>query len=234
MALTASIIVPVLNECPFLGDFTAQLEALPAVELIFVDGGSRDDTVQWLEKYCNNRADCHLLHSTRGRALQMNCGAKFAKTKLLWFLHVDSDLSLLSKDDLVGEILSLCRNQNRVWGRFDVQIKSKLSSLKVVAAMMNWRSRMSGIATGDQGIFALSDAFHQVGGYPEQPLMEDIELCKRLKRLSPPICLHHTLGTSGRRWEQQGVLKTIFLMWSLRLQYWLGVSPNRLVKQYYS
>jgi len=120
-----------------------------------------------------------------------------------------------------------------LWGRFDVRLAPSSPTLRLVAWMMNQRSRLTGICTGDQALFVRRDLFNQLGGYADIPLMEDIELSKRLKRISPPACIRQPLTTSSRRWQTRGVLRTIGLMWWLRLQYWAGVSPAKLVKKYY-
>src|SRR5450432_628637 len=204
-----SIIVPVLNEAQQLPH---ALECLaPArergVEVIVVDGGSEDETLAAVA-----RAGGRLVISSKGRARQMNTGARIAGGEILLFLHVDTALPE-NADRLIETAIA---DRQRVWGRFDVHIQGRPWMLIVIATMMNWRSRISGIATGDQAIFVVRSAFESVGGYPDQPLMEDIELCKRLRALSPPACLRARAVTSGRRWESRGVWRTIILMWRLR------------------
>ncbi len=147
---------------------------------------------------------------------------------MLLFLHADTVLPEHA-DRLIVQRLA---NGGRVWGRFDVRIAGRPFMLRVVAAMMNLRSRLTGIATGDQGIFVTREAFLGVGGYPEQPLMEDIELSRCLRSLGPPLCLRERVTTSGRRWEAHGVWRTIFLMWRLRLRYWLGAGAETLSREY--
>ena len=158
----------------------------------------------------------------------MNAGARVAGGDVLLFLHVDTILP--EGADLMIEV-AIC-GRCRVWGRFDVEIRGRPWMLRVVAALMNWRSRITGIATGDQAIFVARSAFESVGGFPDQPLMEDIELCKRLRVLSRPACLHARAVTSGRRWESRGVLRTIVLMWRLRWAYWRGVPASVLADRY--
>ena len=220
-----SIIMPVLDEGDGIAgalDALAELRAL-GVEVIVVDGGSHDATVQ----RARLRAD-QVLSAPRGRALQMNAGAAKASGDVLLFLHADTRLPR-EAERLVLDGLA---RSNRVWGRFDVTIDGRQPMLKLVAAMMNLRSRLTGIATGDQAIFVKRDAFQAAGGFPEIPLMEDIALSKRLKRSGRPLCLRERATTSGRRWETHGVFRTILLMWRLRLAYFLGADPAALAGRY--
>ena len=220
-----SIIVPWLNEAEGIVNALDALAPLRArgAELIVVDGGSDDGTAERAAPH----ADC-VLSAPRGRASQMNAGAARARGEILLFLHADTRLPE-SADALIVEGLKRLR---RGWGRFDVAIAGGGLPLRVVARLMNARSRLTGIATGDQGIFVTRSLFMAAGGYPEIALMEDIALCKRLKRFGPPLCLRHRLITSGRRWEQRGVVRTILLMWRLRLAYWLGADPGKLAVRY--
>lgn len=219
-----SIIIPVLNEAQGIAAFLAPLQALRELghEVIVVDGGSSDDTVE-----CARALADHVVTNPRGRATQMNCGARIGRGDALVFLHADTQLP----DNAPGLIEKALMHQ--AWGRFDVKIAGRSGWLPVIAAMMNLRSRLTGIATGDQAIFIRRDAFDAVGGYPDQPLMEDIELSKRLKRIGPPACLREPVITSGRRWETHGAWRTILLMWRLRFDYWRGVPATRLAAQYY-
>jgi rSAM/selenodomain-associated transferase 2 len=220
-----SIIMPVLDEGEGIAqalDALSELRAL-GVEVIVVDGGSQDATVQ----RARLRAD-HVLSASRGRASQMNAGAAKAAGDVLLFLHADTALPR-EAERLVLDGLA---RSGRDWGRFDVVITGQHPMLKLVAAMMNLRSRLTGIATGDQAIFVKRDAFQAAGGFPEIPLMEDIALSKRLKRRGRPLCLHERATTSGRRWETHGVFRTIFLMWRLRLAYFLGADPAALAGRY--
>jgi rSAM/selenodomain-associated transferase 2 len=147
---------------------------------------------------------------------------------VLLFLHADTRLPA----DALAAIDTALVDPAVAWGRFDVQIEGRARLLKAVAAMMNLRSRATGIATGDQAIFARREALQRVGGIPDQPLMEDIELSKRLRKLSRPACLYQRVITSGRRWERDGVWRTVTLMWRLRLLYWIGMRPERLARMY--
>jgi rSAM/selenodomain-associated transferase 2 len=158
----------------------------------------------------------------------MNAGAAHARGEILLFLHADTLLPE-SADALIVEGLKRSR---RSWGRFDVAISGRSPLLRVVAWLMNARSRLTGIATGDQAIFATRSLFTAAGGYPEIALMEDIAFSKRMKRYGPPLCLRHRLIASGRRWEKHGVLRTVLLMWRLRLAYWLGADPGKLAVRY--
>jgi rSAM/selenodomain-associated transferase 2 len=168
-----------------------------------------------------------VVDAPRGRALQMNAGAARARADALLFLHADTRLPPMG-DELVLQALA----GGACWGRFDVRIEGRPWMLRVVAALMNLRSRASGIATGDQAIFVTREAFERVGGFPVQPLMEDIEISRRLKRLGRPACLGARVCTSGRRWEQRGVWRTILLMWRLRWRYWRGESAAQLAQAY--
>ncbi|MFZ9284398.1 MAG: TIGR04283 family arsenosugar biosynthesis glycosyltransferase [Burkholderiaceae bacterium] len=219
-----SIIVPVLNEGATLAALLDALAPLRArgAELVVVDGGSTDDS--WM--LARPRAD-RLLLAARGRAAQMNAGAAAACGDVLLFLHADTALPLQADRSVLQAV-----QRGAAWGRFDVQIDGRHPMLRVVGAMMNARSRYSGIATGDQAIFITRDAFARVGGFPAQPLMEDIEISRRLKRIAPPCCLRERVVTSGRRWEQRGVWHTIALMWRLRASYFFGADAAELAQRY--
>lgn len=222
-----SIVVPALDEAAGIEVMLSRLQPLRdhGAEVILVDGGSRDGT----ESLACPHVD-QLLTSAPGRAGQMNAGARAASGDLLWFLHADT---LVDSEAYEAMMRAFESEPSRLWGRFDVRINGTSALLRLVAAMMNLRSRLTGIATGDQGIFVRRDAFNQVGGYPVQPLMEDIELSRALKSLGRPVCLGVRLETSGRRWETRGVIRTILLMWSLRLAYFLGTRPERLALRYH-
>jgi rSAM/selenodomain-associated transferase 2 len=220
-----SIIIPVLDEGESIAaalDALSDLRAL-GVEVIVVDGGSRDATIQ----RARLRAD-RVISAPRGRALQMNAGAQKAAGDVLMFLHADTQLPA-DADHLV---LNGLERSGRVWGRFDMRIAGGHPLFPVIGWLMSVRSRVTGIATGDQAIFVRRAAFETAGGFAAIPLMEDIALCKRLKRVSRPLCLRDRAVTSGRRWEQNGVLRTILLMWRLRVAYFFGADPKRLARQY--
>ena len=221
VAQRLSVVVPALNEARGI---RAALEALAPLrarghELIVADGGSTDATAQLAGELADR-----VLQTPRGRAVQMNCGASVATGDYLVFLHADTRLPP-GADKLVAASL-----RSHAWGRFDVEIEGRHPLLKVVAWSMNLRSRLSGIATGDQAIFVRRAAFP---GFPEIALMEDVAFCRRMKRLGPPACRRETVLTSGRRWETRGVLRTILLMWRLRLMYFLGADPEDLSRIYY-
>jgi rSAM/selenodomain-associated transferase 2 len=220
-----SIIMPVLDEGDRIAgalDALAELRAL-GVEVIVVDGGSQDATVQ----RARLRAD-QVLSAPRGRGVQMNAGAAKASGDVLLFLHADTRLPA-EAERLVLDGLA---RSGRSWGRFDVTIEGRPAMLRLVAVTMNLRSRLTDIATGDQAIFVKRDVFLAAGGYPAIPLMEDIALSKRLKRTGRPLCIRERVTTSGRRWETDGVFHTILLMWRLRLAYFLGADPARLARRY--
>jgi rSAM/selenodomain-associated transferase 2 len=192
-------------------------------ELILVDGGSSDDT----RELAAGSVD-RLVESARGRALQMNAGARLASGELLLFLHADTELSPAALAAMLEGIAA----SGRRWGRFDVRLSGERPMFRVIETMMNHRSRITGIATGDQGIFVERRLFEEVGGYPEIPLMEDVALSRALKRTWPPLCLRERVLTSCRRWERYGVWRTILLMWRLRLAYALGADPRDLAKSW--
>lgn len=222
--MSLSIIIPVLDEAERIAALLGELQPLRdhAGELIVVDGGSRDLTRERAAPLADR-----VLTSPAGRATQMNAGAAASRGDRLLFLHADTrlpqDADRLIETALAGE---------RCWGRFNVRIEGRHAWLPVIAAAMNWRSRLTGIATGDQGIFMTRAAFDEVGGFADQALMEDIEMSRRLKQRSAPACLSATVSTSGRRWETHGVCRTVLLMWQLRWRYWRGESPERLAKAY--
>jgi rSAM/selenodomain-associated transferase 2 len=221
VAQRLSVVIPALNEARGI---RAALEALAPLrarghEVIVADGGSSDGTAQLASGLCTQ-----VVHAPRGRALQMNAAARAASGEMLLFLHADTRLPPQA-DELVRASL-----KQHLWGRFDVEIEGRHPLLKVVACSMNLRSRLTGIATGDQAIFVRRDAFP---GFPEIALMEDVAFCRRMKRLGPPACRRETAVTSGRRWEARGVLRTIVLMWRLRLMYFLGADPEDLSRIYY-
>lgn len=223
--MRVSAIVPALNEG---GAVVATLRALAPVragggEVILVDGGSSDDTVEQARPYADRVVD-----GPCGRARQMNAGAAVARGEVLWFVHADTVVDAAAAGDLV-QVLASGRHE---WGRFGVRLSGRQPLLRVVERLMNLRSRVTGIATGDQGIFVRRAAFAAIGGFPEQPLMEDVALSRRLRARGRPACLAVRLTTSSRRWEARGVGRTILLMWALRWAYWRGADPAELAQRY--
>jgi rSAM/selenodomain-associated transferase 2 len=248
-----AIIVPVLNEAAVIGPALARLAPLRArgAKVIVVDGGSHDGSVQAangqvadakiadgqdarVQDASGRAAEAladRIIVSARGRALQMNAGARDAAASdadVLLFLHADTELPH-EADRLIFRALS---NDRRVWGRFDVHISGRSPWLPLVAFMMNWRSRLTGICTGDQAIFVTRGAFVALEGFAPIALMEDIEFSRRARRLSAPLALRAPAKTSGRRWDTHGTWRTIMLMWRLRLAYFLGADPEELARRY--
>jgi rSAM/selenodomain-associated transferase 2 len=222
-----SIVIPTLDEAAGIVDQLTALQPLrrEGHEVIVVDGGSTDATVELARPL----ADL-VLATSRGRSLQMNAGAAQARSEVLLFLHADTRLPNRG----LAEIAAALSTADCHWGRFDVTIEGRHPMLRVVASLMNLRSRLTGIATGDQAVFVRRGAFERVGGFPTIALMEDIALSAALKRVSRPACLRARVTTSGRRWEKHGVGRTIVKMWRLRLAYFLGAEPARLARAYTS
>lgn len=221
-----SVIIPTLNEAEGIAATLGPLQALRALghELILVDGGSIDGTPE----RARGSVDV-LLSAPRGRASQMNAGARAASGDVLLFLHADTRLPEGGAD----LVLQGLERGDRDWGRFDVRIEGRSRLLCAVAFLANLRSRASGIATGDQAIFVRRQLFDAVGGFAPLELMEDVELSARLKRRCRPLCLRAKVTTSGRRWEENGVLRTVLLMWWLRLRFFLGAAPATLARKYH-
>lgn len=220
-----TIVIPALNEAGTLQAMLAALQPLrrSGHEVIVVDGGSHDDSVNVSKPYADK-----VLHSGAGRAQQMQTGAAAARGRVLWFLHADT----LVPENAAIAIIDALRDSGRAWGRFDIRFADTGILLGLVAGLANLRSRLSGIATGDQGIFVTRELFERVNGFPPIALMEDIALSRALKAGGRPACLHQQLTVSARRWQKHGVIRTIVLMWSLRIGYFLGVSPDTLARYY--
>jgi rSAM/selenodomain-associated transferase 2 len=219
-----AIVMPVLNEAAGIVTCLQALAPLRArgVRVVVVDGGSSDGTATLAAPLADD-----VITSRPGRAAQMNAGAARCKTHTLLFLHADTQLPVQADVAVANAI-----NAGAVWGRFDVHITGRSRWLPVVGALMNQRSRLTGIATGDQAIFVRRALFTELGGYADLPLMEDIELSRRLRARSKPACLRQKLITSGRRWDKHGAWRTIVLMWRLRWMYWRGVAPAELARMY--
>lgn len=221
-----SIIVPALNEAAEIVSFLEPLQPLrrEGVELILADGGSRDDTVALAAPLVDRS-----LTAPRGRASQMNAGASGAQGEVLLFLHADCRLP----DGAKNLILEGLRETGRSWGRFDVRLSGAQPLLRAIELLMNLRSRLTGIATGDQAMFMTRRAYRAAGEFPAIALMEDVAMSARLKRAGKPLCLKARVTSSSRRWERSGIVCTVLLMWRLRLGYFLGADPKRLARIYY-
>lgn len=221
-----SVIVPILNEAALVPALARRLEMLSAqgLEVLVVDGGSADGGAARLAEQ-----GLRVLSSAPGRARQMNRGAAVARGDILLLLHADTELP----NHAAARIEAALRDGRHHWGRFDLRIAGRSRWLPMIAFMVNWRSRLTAIATGDQAMFVRASVFAEIGGFAEQPLMEDIELCRRLRQAAGrPLCLRRKVVTSGRRWDQNGTWATIFMMWRLRWAYWRGVSAQRLAERY--
>ncbi len=220
-----SIIIPVWNEAEQIETVLQPLQYLrqQGHEVILVDGGSEDATRliagPWVD---------HLLQVPRGRAQQLAAGARQAKGDWLWFLHGDTEVSA----EVMAAILHVVQNGIGRWGRFDVRLSGRRWPLRIIERMLNLRSRLSGIATGDQAMFMHRDLYAAAGGWPQIPLMEDVAMSLALKRTTRPLCLYEQVITSSRRWERHGILSTVLLMWRLRLAYALGADPHKLAARY--
>jgi rSAM/selenodomain-associated transferase 2 len=221
-----SIIIPVFNEASLVVHNLPALQPFRAAghELILVDGGSNDTTVPLSKPFADQT-----IRSSKGRSRQMNKGALVAKGEILLFLHIDTLLPE-GADQLIVKGMD---RRKRKWGRFDVRLSGGHPLFRVVEWLMNYRSRITGLATGDQAIFVQRKLFETVGGFPGIDLMEDIALSKSLKKHGPPLCLPQKVTTSSRRWEEKGIVRTILLMWFLRGAYFFKVNPNQLNKFYY-
>lgn len=218
-----SVIIPTLNEGAVITDLLSALQTIrPQHQIILSDGGSTDGTCAQAKPLVDI-----VLSGSAGRAIQMNRGAAQASGDLLWFLHADTCFAQAPLE-LVESVLQA----NPRWGRFNIRLDASKTVYRLIEKLVNWRSCFSQVATGDQGIFIRRTLFEQLGGYAGIPLMEDIELSKRARRLHPAYCAQQTLITSARRWQTHGVLKTVLLMWYLRLAYTLGVAPERLAQHY--
>lgn len=221
--MNVSVVVPVLNEAGILGETLRRARQPGVREIMVVDGGSSDRTVE----IAGGLADV-VLHSERGRALQMNAGARRATGEILLFLHADT----LVPPGFAAEVIAACGRPEVIGGRFDVELQPSSPLLWITGELINRRSRLTGGATGDQAIFIRRDVFEALGGYAEIPLMEDLDLSRRMKRAGSVACLRSRVTTSSRRWRQGGTVRTILLMWMLRGLYYAGVSPARLHRMY--
>jgi len=226
--LALSVVIPVRNDAPNLAGVLDELTvaAAPGVEILVVDGGSDDGSADTAR-----RAGARVISTPPGRGPQLAAGCAAAGGRWLWLLHADSRNVLPALRYLQN--LARRGEGSGGWGRFEVAFEPSSPGLAVVARAMAWRSRLTGICTGDQGIFVRRDVLARIGGVPAQPLMEDVELSRRLKRLARPLCPRIALTTSSRRWRRDGLLRTILRMWGFRLRYWLGADPAQLARSYY-
>ena len=220
-----SIIIPTLNEAAYIEKTVRSLQYLRSnhCEIIIADGGSDDDTCQRVQPWVDKTIICR-----KGRARQMNAGTKSAKGEWLLFLHADT---LLPAD--IHNLFEQFAPLNQDWGFFSLRLSGKQALLKVIAYCINWRSRLTKVATGDQCIFVRHDIFKKIQGFKDIPLMEDVVISKTLRNVSAPLFVRQAVVTSSRRWQSDGIIKTILFMWWLRLQFFLGANPVSLVKKYY-
>ena len=220
-----SIIIPTFNEAQNIKETLQALQGYREAghEIIIVDGGSRDSSIEIAQPLVDK-----LLISKPGRAAQMNIGAEESEKDILVFLHADTFLP-----ETADQLIINAMEQGHPWGRFNVRLSGRHFLFRLIETMMNWRSCLTGIATGDQSIFVKREIFEQIGGFPEIKLMEDIELSKKLKKIGKPVCIKQRVTTSSRKWESNGIVKTVLLMWRLRLQYFFGTSADKLHSKYY-
>ena len=224
--LQLSIIIPSLNEAKNITDTLNPLQAARqrGHEIILSDGGSTDETLS----LASPLIDQHIV-SARGRAIQMNNAAKIATGDVLCFLHGDT----IPPENMDLLITDAFNNSSRIWGRFNIRLRNSKWQYRIIEKLMNLRSCLTGVATGDQGIFICRNIFDKISGYANIPLMEDIEISKRLREISSPLCIKDSqMNTSSRRWERNGIFKTVLLMWNLRLRYFLGSPASTLAKHY--
>ncbi|MGR8948946.1 MAG: TIGR04283 family arsenosugar biosynthesis glycosyltransferase [Gammaproteobacteria bacterium] len=221
-----SVVVPVLNEAQNIKKTLAvwQSRRGQQLELIVVDGGSFDHTVSSAALLADK-----VISSVPGRARQMNAGAKAASGTHFVFLHADTIMS----EQAWQRLLELLNRRRSVWGFFRARLDNPMLIFRIIASCMNWRARLTAVATGDQCIFVSRDLFEKIEGYADIPLMEDVEICKRLRKLSKPVVVKKRVSTSTRRWESHGIVATVLTMWRLRLAYFVGVSPDKLHRLYY-
>lgn len=219
-----AVIVPVLNEAGTIEGQLAALRGQGFAEILVVDGGSTDVTADLVRAA---GGPVRLIEAARGRAAQMNAGARAARAGVLLFLHADTRLP-----DNAAARIRVALHAGRPWGRFDVRLDGAHPLLRAVEFLMNWRSALTGVCTGDQALFVERAVFESLGGYAAIPIMEDIELTRRLKRIARPARIREPVVTSARRWRQRGVVRTILSMWRLRLLYRLGVPAERLARHY--
>lgn len=223
MRASIGVVVPVLNESAILAACLERLQRLGADAAILVDGGSSDGSEALLRA-----SGMRWTHTSPGRARQMNTGASMLDSDIILFLHADTII-----DSSHLEVIRLAMADPAiVGGRFDIHLEGRHPGLRLISTLINLRSRLSRISTGDQAIFARRRIFEDMGGFANMPLMEDVEFGRRLKRRGHIACLRNKISTSGRRWEQHGIVRTVLLMWWLRLRFWLGTDPDVLARSY--
>ncbi|WP_194334947.1 TIGR04283 family arsenosugar biosynthesis glycosyltransferase [Mariprofundus sp. KV] len=221
--LTVAVIVPLFNEYRILPQMIKQLQQLGADELIVVDGGSDDGTLELLQQ-----SGLRWISSEAGRARQMNAGAEQCESDILFFMHADTIISSTH----VLAVKEVMVSPEYVGGRFDVRLSGTHPAFALIGWMINLRSRLSRISTGDQCQFVRRKSFEKIGGFADLPLMEDVALSRVLKREGKIACLRQKVITSSRRWERSGILRTVLLMWKLRLLFWLGWPADQLALIY--
>jgi len=222
--LSVAVVIPVLNEAELLLQHIREFKALHNEHhVVFCDAGSEDETCALLQQH-----GLHYCTSQRGRALQMNTGASACNNNILLFIHADT---MISSSD-IKLVKKAMQDESVVGGRFDICLSGKAFAFRIIETMINLRSRITGVSTGDQCQFVRRSVFEAMGGFPEQALMEDVELSKRLKHYGKVTCLKQKVVTSSRRWEKYGIVKTILLMWKLRFLYWFGTPAEKLAEIY--
>lgn len=224
MQCKLSLIIPVFNESDCIQQCLNELQELrqQGHEVIVVDGGSRDNTVSLATALSDT-----VIHAKKSRAIQMNAGAQIATGDYFLFLHADTKLP-----DNVSRLFLKIKKHDDKWGRFDIKLSGNHFLFRIIEKCMNIRSRLTSIATGDQVIFVHKELFNQIEGFPQQTLMEDIAISKLLSERFKPVCLKENVVSSSRRWEQNGIVKTIIRMWFLRLLYYFDYDTNKLAKMY--
>jgi len=221
--MNIAVIIPLLNEAKYLSGLLHDMRQWHANEVIFVDGASSDETPRLLDS-----AGVQWIRAKRGRAAQMNAGAAYLNSDIFLFLHADT---VLSSSNIEAVVKAMYKPE-MAGGRFDIRLDGNHPAFRIIAWFINLRSRLTKISTGDQAMFVRRKVFERMGGFPEQPLMEDVEFSRRLKREGDIACLRSRVTTSSRRWEKHGIVRTILLMWWLRFRYWLGASPAVLKRLY--
>jgi len=220
---TIAIVVPVLNEAALLPSNIERIRASSADEVIYVDGGSVDGTQDLLIG-----AGVKWFLSPPGRARQMNCGAAQCSSDIINFIHVDTVIF----SDHIEAVRQAMRDEAIAGGRLDVRLSGTHPMFRIIESMINLRSRLTKVSTGDQAMFVRRTVFERLGGFPDQALLEDVEMSLRLRRIGRIACLRQQVETSSRRWEQYGIMRTVLLMWWLRFRYWLGADPADLKRLY--